>query len=72
VSSMPKKPFTDEQRSQIMVTSVGKLIFNGIMPEDYYYINEPTNDNLLNGVPDKYFLDKGEDIHAYLENAPLV
>ena len=72
VSSMPKKPFTDEQRSQIMVTSVGKLIFNGIMPEDYYYINEPTNDNLLNGVPDKYFLDKGEDIHAYLENASLV
>lgn len=72
VSSIPKKPFTDEQRSQIMVTSVGKLIFNGIMPEDYYYINEPTNDNLLNGVPDKYFLDKGEDIHAYLENAPLV
>ena len=72
VSSMPKKPFTDEQRSQIMVTSVGKLILNGIMPEDYYYINEPTNDNLLNGVPDKYFLDKGEDIHAYLENAPLV
>ncbi|MEO5288863.1 DNA-directed RNA polymerase subunit beta' [Limosilactobacillus allomucosae] len=72
VSSMPKKPFTDEQRSQIMVTSVGKLIFNGIMPEDYYYINEPTNDNLLNGVPDKYFLNKGEDIHAYLENAPLV
>lgn len=72
VSSMPKKPFTDEQRSQIMVTSVGKLIFNGIMPEDYYYINEPTNDNLLNGVPDKYFLDKGEDIHTYLENAPLV
>lgn len=72
VSSMPKKQFTDEQRSQIMVTSVGKLIFNGIMPEDYYYINEPTNDNLLNGVPDKYFLDKGEDIHAYLENAPLV
>ena len=72
VSSMPKKPFTDEQRNQIMVTSVGKLIFNGIMPEDYYYINEPTNDNLLNGVPDKYFLDKGEDIHAYLENAPLV
>mgnify|MGYP003194586362 FL=1 len=72
VSSMPKKPFTDEQRNQIMVTSVGKLIFNGIMPEDYYYINEPTNDNLLNGVPDKYFLDKGEDIYAYLENAPLV
>ena len=55
-----------------MVTSVGKLLFNKILPKDYTYINEPTDDNLQNGVPDKYFLDKGEDIHDYLENAPLV
>ena len=55
-----------------MVTSVGKLIFNEIMPEDYTYINEPTSDNLQNGVPDKYFLEPGQDIHEYLENAPLV
>lgn len=71
-SSFDKKPFTAEQRQKIMVTSVGKLLFNNIMPEDYTYINEPTADNLQNGVPDKYFLEPGEDIHAYLENAPLV
>ncbi|WP_367342708.1 DNA-directed RNA polymerase subunit beta' [Limosilactobacillus sp.] len=72
VSSMPEKPFTDEQRNEIMVTSVGKLIFNQIMPKDYAYINEPTDDNLQNGVPDKYFLKPGENIHEYLKNAPLV
>ncbi len=72
VSSFPEKPFTDEQRNEIMVTSVGKLLFNRIMPADYAYINEPTDDNLHNGVPDKYFLKPGEDIHDYLENAPLV
>ena len=71
-SAYPKKPFTDDQRDRIMVTSVGKLIFNNIMPEDYVYINEPTMENLTNGVPDRYFLDKGEDIHDYLENATLV
>ena len=72
VSSFPDKPFTDEQRNEIMVTSVGKLLFNRIMPADYAYINEPTDDNLHNGVPGKYFLKPGEDIHDYLENAPLV
>ena len=55
-----------------MVTSVGKILFNNIMPKDYTYINEPTDDNLQNGVPDKYFLAKGQDIHEYLANAPLV
>ncbi|WP_251545502.1 DNA-directed RNA polymerase subunit beta' [Limosilactobacillus caecicola] len=72
VAAYPDKPFTDDQRGKIMVTSVGKLLFNKILPKDYTYINEPTDDNLQNGVSDKYFLDKGEDIHEYLENAPLV
>ena len=72
VAAYPEKPFTDDQRNKIMVTSVGKLLFNKILPKDYTYINEPTDENLQNGVPAKYFLDKGEDIHEYLENAPLV
>ncbi|MBM6754331.1 DNA-directed RNA polymerase subunit beta' [Lactobacillus alvi] len=71
-ASYKNKPFTDNQREKIMVTSVGKILFNNIMPDDYPYINEPTDDNLQNGVPDKYFLDKGQDIHEYLANAPLV
>ncbi|WP_155287483.1 DNA-directed RNA polymerase subunit beta' [Lacticaseibacillus zhaodongensis] len=72
VSSMPDKPFTDEQRSKIMVTSVGKVIFNEIMPHGLPYLNEPSTDNIVNGVNDKYFLAKGEDIMDYLQNAPVI
>ncbi|GAW99275.1 DNA-directed RNA polymerase subunit beta' [Secundilactobacillus mixtipabuli] len=71
-SSLKGKPFTDEQKSKILVTSVGKLIFNGILPQSFPYLNEPTDTNLNGYVPDKYFLDKGEDIHDYLKDAELV
>src|SRR5699024_8195151 len=63
VDSMPNKPFKDDQRNKVMITSVGKVIFNEILPEDFPYLNEPTDDNLMHGVPDKYFLGKGEDIN---------
>ena len=71
-SSFPDKPFTDEQRKKIMVTSVGKLLFNQIMPKDFAYINEPTDANIHDGVDERFFLEPGQDIHEYLENAPLV
>lgn len=71
-NSFTDKPFTDYQKQKIMVTSVGKAIFNEIMPKDFPYLNEPTQDNIVNGVPDKYFIDKGEDISDYLEDAPLI
>ncbi len=71
-SSLKGKPFTDEQKSKILVTSVGKLIFNSILPQSFPYLNEPTNTNLGGFVPDKYFLDEGEDIHEHLKNAEVV
>ena len=72
VNSMPKKPFTDDQRNKIMVTSVGKVIFNEILPTELPFLDEPTQDNIVNGVPDKHFIQSGEDIHAYLADAPLI
>ena len=72
VNSMPKKPFTDDQRNKIMVTSVGKVIFNEILPAELPFLDEPTQDNIVNGVPDKHFIQAGEDIHAYLADAPLI
>jgi len=72
VADMANRPFTDDQRHKIMVTSVGKVMFNEIMPADFPYLNEPTTDNLMNGVPDKYFIDNGEDIHDYLAGAPVI
>ncbi|MEX0381398.1 DNA-directed RNA polymerase subunit beta' [Leuconostoc sp. MS02] len=71
-SSFPEaKPFTDAQRSKIMVTSVGKLIFNEILPVDFPYINEPSEDN-FKGIDDTFFIASGEDIHDYLADTATV
>lgn len=66
------KPFTDEQRKQYLVTTVGKLIFNEIMPDEFPYLNEPSRVNLEEKTPDKYFLDYGTDIPKVISEMPLV
>ncbi|MDN4461965.1 DNA-directed RNA polymerase subunit beta' [Fructilactobacillus sanfranciscensis] len=72
VSAFPDKPFTDDQKDKIMVTSVGKVIFNGILPKDFVYLNEPTATNLNGFVPDNYFLKPGENIHDHIDNTEPV
>ncbi len=41
--SLAKSDFTDKQKSSYLLTTVGKLIFNGIFPEDFPYINFPVD-----------------------------
>ena len=70
-SSLPAaKPFTAEQRSRIM-TSVGKLFFNDILPEDFPYLNEPTEAN-LHEIDNRFFLEPGEDIRARYAETPIL
>ncbi|PDH95825.1 DNA-directed RNA polymerase subunit beta' [Oenococcus oeni] len=64
------KPFTDHQRARIMVTTVGKVIFNEILPDDFPYINEPKSEN-FNGIDDRFFLDPGTDIVGWFKNESL-
>ncbi|WP_414048847.1 DNA-directed RNA polymerase subunit beta' [Macrococcus animalis] len=68
--------FTDKQNSQLLVTSVGKVIFNEIMPDSFPFINEPTLSNLETVTPDKYFIDATdlteEGLLKYLNEQPLV
>ncbi|WP_220751925.1 DNA-directed RNA polymerase subunit beta' [Apilactobacillus xinyiensis] len=71
-SAMPKKPFTDEQKGKILVTTIGKIIFNKILPEAFPFLNEPTDTNLRGHLSDSYFLEPGENIHDHLKNAQLV
>lgn len=66
------KPFSDWQLERLMVTTIGKIIFNQIMPNEFPYLNEPTTENLVEQVPDKYFLEPGIDIKKAIENMPLV
>ncbi|MFC7372665.1 DNA-directed RNA polymerase subunit beta' [Fictibacillus iocasae] len=62
VSSLNKPSFKPEQQDQLLITTVGKLLFNEIMPESFPYINEPTTTNLQVETPAKYFLEKGANV----------
>ena len=72
VSSFKHKLFTEEQKDKYLVTTVGKLIFNEIMPDTFPFINEPTKENITGITPNKYFLPKGTDIKAAIKEMPLV
>ncbi|WP_040953132.1 DNA-directed RNA polymerase subunit beta' [Gorillibacterium massiliense] len=65
-----KTSFTPAQQNAMLITTVGKLIFNEIFPADFPYINEATKANLLNGIPDSHFVfEKGGDIRKAIETA---
>ena len=63
--------WADDNQNRIMITSVGKVVFNRILPKGMPFLNEPTQENLTNKVPEKYFLKEGEDIHQRLKDMPL-
>ena len=69
--SMPEKPWPKGYEHGIFVTTYGKLVFNQIFPKDFYYINDPTQENLTHPVDERYFLQPGEDIHEKLDNMKL-
>ncbi len=71
-SSLPDKPFTDWQKERMMVTTVGKLLFNEIMPNEFPYLNEPTMENLEVATPDKYFLEAGANIKEEIARREIV
>lgn len=69
---LKKSTFTEEQQRSLVVTTVGKLIFNEIFPADFPYINEASKTNLLKGMPEKYFItEKGTNVHEYMANLPI-
>ena len=72
VDSFKYKLFTESQKGKYLVTTVGKLKFNEILPDSFAYINEPTTDNIQNITPNKYFIGKGENIPEIIKEMPLV
>ena len=64
--------FTEEQNSKYIITTLGKVIFNGILPKTFPYLNEPTMTNLQGATPTKYFVEKGTDIKAHLADVKIV
>ena len=72
VNSFKYKLFTEQQKDKYLVTTVGKIKFNEILPDTFAYINEPTDDNISNITPNKYFLERGTNIPEAISKMEIV
>ena len=71
VNSFTHKVFMDSQKDHYLITTVGKLKFNEILPDSYQYINESSKENIEVATPKKFFIPMGENIKEYIQNLPL-
>ena len=71
VKSFKHKLFTEEQKDKYLVTTVGKIKFNEILPDTFPYLNEPSKDNIEGITPNKYFLSMGTDLVKAIKEMPL-
>ncbi len=71
VCNMHKTSFDEKNKNDYLITTVGKIVFNSMFPEDFPYINEVSKENFVS-TPDKYFVSPGQNIKEYIEAMPLV
>ncbi|MFB5763472.1 DNA-directed RNA polymerase subunit beta' [Paenibacillus medicaginis] len=71
VKTLGKTSFTEKQQNAMLITTIGKIIFNEIFPASFPYINNATRANLLEGTAEDFFIyDKGVNIVEAIQNAP--
>lgn len=70
--SLKNETFTEEQNKKLLVTTVGKLIFNEVLPNSFPYINEPTSENIQERTPDKYFIDPSVNVKEHIQNQEII
>ena len=72
VKSFKHKLFTEEQQNKYLVTTVGKIKFNEILPDTFPYLNEGSKENIEGITPNKYFLEMGTNLEEAIKAMPLV
>ena len=70
VRGLHKTSFAPEHAKDYLVTTPGKVIFNSMFPEDFPFLNEPTEEN-FRATPEKYFIKPGENIKEFIKAMPL-
>ncbi|MEJ8303084.1 DNA-directed RNA polymerase subunit beta' [Saccharibacillus sacchari] len=71
VKALNKTSFTDKQQEAMLITTIGRIIFNEIFPASFPYINDATRANLFDGVAEDFFIyEKGEHVTDRIMNAP--
>ena len=73
-SAIHKNDFTDQMKNSYLLTTVGKIIFNDALPEDFPYINnpDPKHPSNLKGTEWSFFVPKGTNIKEAIARKPLV
>lgn len=65
-SYLPAEKFAKNKgQGKYLFTTLGKMIFNSILPDEFPYLNEPTEDNLCVATPNRYFLDPKNPNNTY-------
>ncbi len=72
VNSFKYKIFISSQKDKYLVTTVGKLIFNEILPDAFPYINEPSTENIERITPNKFFVESGANIKEEIAKMPII
>ena len=70
VSSFKHKIFPDYLLDKYLVTTVGKIKFNEILPDTFQYVNEASAENIEKVIPSKFFISKGENIKEKIQEIP--
>lgn len=70
-ASLHNKTFTEKQNNSLLITTVGKVIFNQVFEGDFPYMNEPSAENLT-GTPDKYFVPYGTNVKEYISSQSII
>ena len=70
VSSFKHKIFPDYLLDKYLVTTVGKIKFNEILPDTFQYVNEASAENIEKVIPSKFFISKGENIKEKIKEIP--
>ncbi len=71
VSGLNKESFGPEHANDYLATTVGKIIFNGMFPSDFPYLNEVSKEN-FEKTPEKYFIKPGTDVKKFIADLPTV
>ena len=69
-SSIHKTGFTEEQNNKLLITTIGKLIFNDVFPTDFPYLITASEEN-LEATPDKYFVEPKINVKEYIASLPI-
>lgn len=65
-SYLPEEKFSKNSgQGKYLFTTLGKMIFNSILPDEFPYLNEPTEENLCIATPNRYFLDTKNPNNSY-------